>query len=139
MNKEGIKKSLKNPYFNWGLVVAYAALIFYMSSLPRLIPPSLEGGLIDLIANYSIHIGLAHFIEYAILSLLLFRALYVSKVKNPAVYAVVIAIVYGITDEFHQLFIPNRMFDVIDLFFNTIGAIAVQFIGKIKTWLIVIS
>jgi len=125
-------KILKNKHFNWILVVVYAGLIFYMSSKPYVIPALFTGGFFERLANYSIKIGAAHFLEFAILSLLLFRALHVSKIKNAAVYAVIIAVIYAASDEIHQLFVPNRVCDIIDFSFDALGAIAVQTIGKIK-------
>ena len=129
---EKIKNLSRNKYFSWFLVIIYAGLIFYLSSLPEIIPPILEGGFLEYIANYSIKIGLAHFLEFGILSILLFRALYVSKVKNAALYAVIITVIYAISDEFHQIFVPNRIFDYRDIFFDIIGAIVAQFVGLKK-------
>jgi len=127
-----IRAVAADKYFAGGLVILFAALIFYFSSLPHPIPEILEGSLLDRLLNYSIQIGLAHAVEYAILSLLLFRALYTTKVKNAAVYAAIIAILYGVSDEIHQYFVPGRVCDLIDVLFNSIGAVAVQFVGKIR-------
>jgi len=125
-----IKRLFVNSYFNWALVILYAGLIFYVSHQPGV--PIIEGTLLETFFNYSIKIGLAHFIEYAILSLLLFRALYVSKVRNAVVYSAIISIIYGATDEFHQLFVPNRFFDLMDLFFDSLGAIFASLMTRSK-------
>ena len=37
--------------------------------------------------------------------------------------AIAIASLYGVTDEYHQLFVPGREFDVLDLVADTIGSI----------------
>ena len=65
---------------------------------------------------------LEHAVEYFILALLLLRALKHSLVKRPFLMSIIIASLYGITDEIHQLFVPGRFFAVSDMLANTFGA-----------------
>jgi len=78
----------------------------------------------------------SHFIEYAILGFLLIRAFSFSntklKVTNLRLIAVLLAILYGITDEIHQYFVPGRFADILDLLSDSIGAIVGQFLYRIK-------
>jgi len=79
-----------------------------------------------------------HLTEYAILAVLLWRA-----VRKPArrdshpwswrqaLIAVLIVFLYASTDEFHQMFVPNRTPMVSDVFIDTSGAIA----GMIVLWI----
>lgn len=79
----------------------------------------------------------AHLTEYAILGLLLWRAVR-KPVRNdprpwnwrePAI-AVLIVFLYASTDEFHQRFVPNRTPLVSDVFIDTSGAL----IGMLALW-----
>ena len=73
-----------------------------------------------------------HVIEYAILSLLLYRALIKSRFKKYSIIlAIIISALYGLSDEIHQLFVPGRAFDVLDLIFDFTGAILMQILIKI--------
>ena len=98
----------------WAPVVAWAALIFALSSLPA------DGT--ELSAWEVLLRKLAHVTEYAILVALLCRAL------RRVVPAVVLAGLYAVTDEVHQTFVDGRFGtprDVaIDLVGVLVGAIA---------------
>ena len=73
----------------------------------------------------------AHIVEYAILTVLLYRAFRTSYSKQKAgIYAMVISVIYAITDEFHQSFTPGREPTVRDVIFDTIGATLAIFL----TW-----
>ena len=65
-------------------------------------------------------------IEYAILSILLLRSFINSKnttFKENAIHlAIIIAILYGVTDEIHQYFVPGRTFDILDIIANSVGS-----------------
>lgn len=69
----------------------------------------------------------AHMVEYGILSLLLYRALINSGVKKKwsLVIPIVFSLLYGISDEFHQSFVPGREPKVRDVVFDTIGSVLV--------------
>jgi len=89
-----IKKFLKN----WIPVLIWAGLIFYLSSIPNL-----ESGLEqDFILR-----KIAHILEYAILTFLLVRALEIKNKKN-IIIAIIIALLYAISDEYHQTFVFGR-------------------------------
>jgi len=110
-----------NRAVRWIPVAVWAAVIFVMSSRPG---STLPGG-------YSVQ---AHFIEYFIFGALLFRAL---RVRHGAVAAIALAVVvgslYGITDEFHQMFVVMRTPDVTDWGVDTIGTIAGAVVAHLVT------
>ena len=81
----------------WGAVVLWMGLIYAMSAQPAL--PSAPGPLLDLIVK-----KLGHMIEYAILTLLLGEAL--PSRSMPLAWA--LAVLYAMTDEYHQTFVPGR-------------------------------
>jgi len=91
--------------------------IFAASSMTAV--PSLPGGL-------SNHTG--HFIGYALLAALVIRAFagaaWHGVTASAALKAVLFASAYGVTDEFHQRFVPNRTSAVDDWVADTIGAVA---------------
>ncbi|MFA7662800.1 MAG: epoxyqueuosine reductase QueH [Patescibacteria group bacterium] len=70
---------------------------------------------------------LAHFGEYGILAFLLARVIFHNPKEIPERYllltAIIFASLYGVTDEFHQSFVPGRSVDFFDWLADTIGAI----------------
>ena len=111
----------------WVPVYLYTTLIFIVSSIPRPLPPGLQFPFLDK--------GL-HMIEYGILGFLLARAL--SSDSPPRLshsfrmWAILFAVLYGATDEWHQLFVPMREASVADLFFDGVGASLGQFFFKAR-------
>lgn len=108
---------MKKFIFLWGPFLLFAALMFTISSM-------------------SISIGndpfpffdkVAHVSEYTIFAILLFRAL--SGTLNGidflwvALLTVIITLGYGMSDEFHQSFVPARTPDIKDLVADGVGAV----------------
>ncbi len=95
----------------WIPVLMWAGAIFAVSSVPG---SNLPGG-------YS---APAHFAEYAVLAILLFRALRPDRsLCSALLIAAFAASLYGITDELHQAFVPMRTPDPMDWAMDTAGAI----------------
>ena len=98
----------------WGPAVALMTLIFLVSATSE--PPSTPG-LSD--AN-------AHGIVYAVLGALMLRGVAGGRwdgvTIGGAVVAVALTAAYGITDEWHQSFVPARTAELRDLLADTIGA-----------------
>jgi VanZ family protein len=71
---------------------------------------------------------LAHLTEYAIFSLFLYHAFEGSEPHawrlRRAFWAVLVAGLYSLTDEFHQIFVPGRTGSIIDCGIDTLGAAA---------------
>lgn len=99
----------------WAPVVAYMALIFGLSSITQ--PPDLPAELSDKTGHLALYFGL---------SALLVRALaggWRERVTPiVACLAVVMATVYGVTDEVHQHFVPPRQMDAWDIAADAVGA-----------------
>ena len=91
----------------WLPVIAWAAVIFALSSIPSL---STGLGLWDTILRKG-----AHTAEYAILGALLLRAL-----RRPGL-ALAAGIAYAATDEFHQHFVRGRHGSPIDVAIDAVG------------------
>jgi VanZ like family len=91
----------------WLPVVAWAGLIFTLSSIPDL-GTGLGGW--DLVLR-----KLAHAAEYAVLGLLLLRA-----TERPLV-SFALATLFSITDEIHQAFVPGRHASPLDVAIDATG------------------
>ena len=61
----------------------------------------------------------AHFLEYALLGFFTARA-FAAYNKHPA-WAIPAGIVYAVTDEFHQLFVPGRSCEITDVLIDSVG------------------
>jgi VanZ family protein len=100
------------------LVGLYACGIFVLSSLSH--PPMVPAWELPHLDK------LYHILAYGGLTFLLIRALSLSYATPPctslALWAVILAIVYGASDEFHQAFTPDRMVSVYDLLADAMGA-----------------
>ena len=101
--------------WNWGPAAIWMAATFIVSHQSR----------VDIPFGAPDYIG--HGVSYAVLGALLMRALAGGTVRGMRagliLPAVLIAAVYGVSDEFHQSFIPGRMASVSDLVADTIGAL----------------
>lgn len=66
----------------------------------------------------------SHVIFYGILAVLVYRALRSRKINNlKSLYlSIIVAFLYGISDEIHQSFVPGRGPHFRDVIFDTIGA-----------------
>ena len=132
------------PFFKYWLpVLIWMALIFSASADSRsyehsslFVEPFLHW-LFPKMSQERIHLlhhvfrKCAHLTEYAVLALLLWRAVR-RPVKNdsrPWVWpeaglALAIAFLYAASDEFHQIFVPTRTAQVSDVFIDTAGGAA---------------
>lgn len=110
----------KRRLYLWGPVVICMAAIFWLSAQPK--PP--EVSWLKLIINGQDQSDkLKHFVAYALLGALIWRALNRRSPKWWQVAATVgLAAAYGLTDESHQIYVPGRSFDLFDLSADAIGA-----------------
>ncbi len=107
---------------NWVPSLLYMALIFAVSSMKQeqLPLPKFEWLTID---------KLYHFIEYAILGILLAWAFVKARPsivpsKHIWLAAAVLSILYGASDEWHQSFVPGRFATLADWVADALGSIA---------------
>lgn len=97
-------------------LLLWAALIFIASSISN--PPDAGGG------NWKYE--LAHVFEYAVFGALAFQLLrsWRPETGTPVVAAAAwaLAVLYGISDEVHQSFVPNRDASLMDVGLDAFGA-----------------
>ncbi|MBI5682492.1 MAG: VanZ family protein [Deltaproteobacteria bacterium] len=116
---------LKHIVIYWLPVMVYMAFIYYLSSVPYVDLPIPDIWNIDKVI---------HFSEYAFLSLLWARAINATQkdYKRFVIVAFLITFLYGISDEIHQFFVPNRFFDPFDIAADGLGAWAGIWLYKRK-------
>lgn len=106
----------RSAYFvrYWLPPVLYAAFIFLLSSLPGK----------KVLFPFSSADKVLHLVEYAILGYLVARAfgynLYEKKVLLIRAFSV--CFLFGLSDEFHQWFVPYRVLSGMDMLADVIGS-----------------
>ena len=98
----------------WVITFFIAILIFYVSSLEL----AAGGGAGSNFKAMAYHISIFFFLAF-----FLAMALTNGNNKKLIVLAVVLALVYGISDEFHQFFVPGRNMSLFDVFLDSIGIV----------------
>ena len=116
-----MKVNLKSSLGRWLPVFLWAAVIFAFSTIPQI--KVSQFFLWDFIAKKTAHVS-----EYAILFALIFRA-----TKGSWILSFLATMLYAVSDEFHQSFVPGRTATFFDLGFDLTGAnIASYIIWKLK-------
>jgi VanZ family protein len=112
----------------WLPVIAWAGLIFAFSAQPNLRFAADPG--LDFVIRKAGHMAV-----FGILALLLWRALAsTSAWRRPWAWSVALAILYAITDEFHQGFVAGRHESAVDVGIDAAGAlIAVVGAGIVRS------
>ncbi|MEK4523077.1 VanZ family protein [Psychrobacillus sp. FSL W7-1457] len=123
-------------------VVLWMGLIFFFSSQPADDSKELSTGVTEVILSVveavapesdlfvdNLHHFVrknAHFLIYFVLGILVVRAFRVSEIrgKKSMLLALATCIVYAVSDEIHQLFVPGRGAQVKDVMIDSTGAFA---------------
>jgi VanZ family protein len=115
----------------WVPAIVVCSIIFALSSIHGSVVQ--DAGL----GKESYHIN-AHFVLY----FFLFYAFY--KATKNIKFSMFISFLYGVTDELHQLFVPGRAFQLIDLAVDFLGILLAAIIlwklnskipKKLRSWL----
>ena len=103
----------KRSFFSLGVAIFIAVFIFYVSSL--IVEPGTGGQSIKpLIYHSFIFTALSFFLSIAIIR---------AKNVRLAPLVILIGILYGVSDELHQLLVPGRLFSGHDIFLDTTGVL----------------
>jgi VanZ family protein len=122
----------------WIIVITYAGIIFYLSSVSQ---PVIGPGFLFFLPEGADKV--IHFFEYAVFCFLICRAVDVSMggalaspsyaSANALFLCFLCASLYGLSDEIHQLFTTFRNCDVLDFAADTAGAAAVAMLWPFVT------
>jgi VanZ family protein len=106
------------PKLSWVTLIIWMGIIFYFSHQPSL--PGLPDGLADTILKKS-----AHAFAYAILMGLWWWALQPVSlpVNGTLAPALGLTLLYAVSDEWHQTFIPGRNGQLADVLVDSAGAV----------------
>jgi hypothetical protein len=106
----------------WLPVIVWGAIIFTFSSSGA--PSVSQVYWKDFVVK-----KIAHLVEYAVLAILLFRAMKGSGVNstNSMLYSILVSFFYAVTDEFHQSFTPGREPTVRDVVIDSVGSMMAMF------------
>lgn len=126
-----------NKKLNLILIIVWMIFIFIMSSFNADTSSNQTGFIVNIISNtFNINnIDLitlivrkfAHFTEYFVLGLLIYNY------NKNVLKALIICIIYAISDEIHQLFILGRSFQIKDIIIDTLGSITgILFVYRCK-------
>lgn len=141
---------MKKKHINWILVIVWMTLIFLFSNQPAEVSSennkfviyvfkflgldlnSVFGTLSDFIVR-----KVAHFTEYFILYIMLYRAINTKEKADVKVFlgSLLIVFLYACSDEFHQAFVPGRGPAFRDVLVDTCGgltALLIMYICYIK-------
>jgi VanZ family protein len=109
-------RKLSASIIYWLPAICYMGLIFFLSSLP-----SQEIKIDEEIPDYILHI-----IEYLLLCIFLLlgytKGVKENFTKRAYLITVIISIIYALSDEFHQSFVPTRDANIRDIVADIIGS-----------------
>lgn len=105
---------LRSLLYLWLPVGGWMGLIFYLSAQPDLPVPETEW-IGELVSSG------AHMFVFGALALLWARAL--GARRGSLLLAFALTMLYALSDEFHQAFVPGRHADPLDLLYDGIGAV----------------
>lgn len=115
---------ISNRVAAWGYVFAYAGFIFYLSSLSTPLAPLARFAFLRALEKYHTD-WLFHIVEYTVLGIFLVRAVSLSMPTRLPVWWIAVAWIagtlYGYSDEWHQRFVPERQYDLLDWAADIIG------------------
>ncbi len=113
------------PLLCW-MAVIFAGSSFSRESLEVILPRLLSGGP-DGGAGLPFSDYLAHLSQFAVLSALTYWAFRSSgRLSRPALWGAVLVftVLYGVSDEVHQSFVPGRSATAADVMIDAIGGVA---------------
>ena len=134
---------MKTKILSWSLVILWMGLIFFFSHQPATESSELSSGITEVIVdmvhviapdndqmfnqdiiNFSIRKA-AHFGVYLVLGILVSNGLICNSIPRPKaiILALIVCVLYAISDEFHQLFVPGRSGQVSDVLLDSTGGL----------------
>lgn len=128
------------------LLLFWMGLIFYLSNQTGSVSGTESGHILYNILNF-FHVSnidsvieiihnpireCMHAFEYFVLGILVMNVLSNNNIKNNIIIiSVSLCFIYAITDEIHQVFVPNRTFEYLDIFLDLVGSLLGSYLFKI--------
>jgi len=112
----------KHNKISWLFVFLIATAIFYMSS--KTFPLAIR--------TTNIYSIIYHFFAFFFLAFFLLPAIVKGENKALIFIAIILAVMYGMSDEFHQLFVPGRSCSFSDFLINSAGILLASFIYTVS-------
>lgn len=113
----------------WILTAAVMVVIFWFSSEngddSKEISENVLAVIIEYLGNIVSHNVLrkiAHFTEYAVLGFCMSGAIYFTFSKNRFYVPLIPCVLYAVSDEIHQYFVPERACRIFDVFVDSCGS-----------------
>ncbi|NOZ05474.1 MAG: VanZ family protein [Chloroflexi bacterium] len=100
-SRRPVRTSFRTVLRLWGRVILWMGVIFWFSAQPNL--PRASQTWLDFIIKKG-----AHAFVYAVLAALVWRALREQVAHRIGAYSFALALLYAISDEFHQTFVAGR-------------------------------
>ena len=123
------------------LVILWMIFIFVMSSFDATSSSNQSNFIVDIITSIinikdigllSLIIRkLAHFTEYFILGILVTN--FITRYDKKIIIAILLCIIYATSDEIHQIFVPGRSCQIIDIMIDSLGSIMGIYLYKLIT------
>jgi VanZ family protein len=127
-----VSSTVRNPLGRYITVVAWMLVIFIFSSQGHDVSSGQSNSIVQAI-HTTVHLSvpemivrkIAHIILYFVLGILLYRVVSIYTVHRYTILAVsaLIAFVYAISDELHQLLIAGRSAQISDVLLDTAASI----------------
>jgi len=115
---------LEKRWFSGIITLIIAIFIFYVSSISKF-PPAIYK---ITFASIAYHIGIFFLFSLFFLAAIKGKG----KIKTShIIIALSLSVIYAISDEFHQLFVPNRISSGIDILFDSTGILSATFLSLI--------
>lgn len=142
-------------FLSWMLVFLWMGTIFYLSAQPAHQSAGLSNGItakiIGVVEEIAPKLAInqdtfnhlirknAHFFAYLLLGILTLHAMRRSGVRGwkGAILALGICVLYAISDEVHQLFVPGRSGEVRDVLIDSAGALVG--VGMYSGWKLLVQ
>jgi VanZ family protein len=108
---------IKSFTYYWLPLIAYCAFIYFQSSYP---PP-------EELPSFNSSDKMLHFAAYAVMGVLFYRAYHTLPIKKEVQWIVLLSMIsaslYGVSDEIHQAFVPERDGSFMDVIADVLGAV----------------
>ena len=132
---------------SWLLVLVILGFIFSLSAQDAEESKELSDSLVNRIFQWiELYIDgelirkFAHMLEFTALSFSLYNAILTTfELKKAHLISLALTVICAVGDEFHQIFVPGRAFQLSDILIDSIGAIigAVAYLIMCKIYLII--